>query len=316
MPSAEQEYKQRHDSSSVHNQQQACESSDQAVSPLHIPPRGWLHTLCRVKTQFSDDNLNIVAPGVAFLMLLALFPAMVAIISLYSLALDPQEVRQQIGNLSDVFPAEALDFMQSQLNNLVSGGNSTLSWGALVSILIAVYSAMRGMAALVSALNIVYGETEQRSAGKLALLNSVMAVGAMIFGMSSLTLVAILPALAQAIGLTGTDQSVTFLRWPLLTVMIFAGLAMLYHYGPCRKRPKWRWVIPGALLASLFFILISAVFSWYVSNFSRYNQLYGSVGGVVVLMSWLLFTAYTVLIGAELNAELERQTEAGTQIDS
>jgi membrane protein len=284
-----------------------------AGRPSDIPKAGWRDILLRVWREQSEDNISMIAAGVAFYMLLALFPTLAAMVSIYGLVADPAEIERQFGMVSSVLPQEATDILLGQMRQVAGASGGALQLSVLVSLALTLWSASRGMNALINALNITYDERETRGFIKLNLIALGLTLGGIVFLILTLVLVAGLPAVFNALGLGGpVVQAVSLARWPLLAVAGIIGLAVLYRYAPDRQEPRWRWVSWGAILATLLWLLGSIAFSVYVGNFSNYNETYGSVGAVVILLLWLNLTAYVVLLGAELNAEMEHQTAQDT----
>ena len=284
-----------------------------AETPREIPAAGWRDVLWRVKDEMSKDNLSLVAAGVAFYALLAIFPALAAIVSIYGLVADPQTVEQQLAATSEVLPADARSIIEEQLTRVTSGASAALSLGAIFSLLLALWSANKGTQSLITALNIVYDEEEKRGFVRLTLVSLALTLGVILFVIVGLAAIAALPALLGNLGLPEDIQRLaSWLRWPILGIGFVIGLAIFYRFAPSRDEPRWRWVSWGAVLATVLWLIGSALFSWYVSNFGSYNETYGSIGAVVVLMMWFWLSALIVLLGAELNAEMEHQTERDT----
>jgi membrane protein len=284
-----------------------------ADRPQQIPRPGWRDILWRVKDEASKDNLDMIAAGVAFYGLLAIFPAIAAMISIYGLIADPQTVQQQMSALSGALPSDARGIIDEQLSRVAAGARGALSAGAIIGILATLWSANKGTKALMEALNIVYDEDEKRGFLGLNLVSLALTIGILVFLIVALGLIAALPALFGNLGLPEmVRQWASWLRWPVLALVFIVSLAFLYRFAPSRGAPKWRWVSAGAVLATILWMAGSLLFSWYVSNFGSYNQTYGSVGAVIVLMMWFWLSAYIVLAGAELNAEMEHQTERDT----
>lgn len=285
----------------------------EAESPRQIPKPGWRDTLLRTKAEMSRDNLGLVAAGVAFYALLAIFPAIAAAVSVYGLVADPATVEQQMSAMMGVMPQEAASILRQQLQNVASQPSSGLGWGVVLGLLLTVWSASKGTKALMQGLNIVYDEEEDRGFIKLNATALLLTAGAIVFGVITLGLIAVLPALLGSLGLPGwLSTTVSLVRWPVLLGAVLVALAVAYRYGPSRDEPRWQWVSPGAGLATVAWLLASIAFSVYVSNFGSYSATYGSVGAVVILMMWLYLSAYVALLGAELNAELEHQTRRDT----
>lgn len=284
-----------------------------AQSPREFGAPAWGDILKRVKTAIGADNLSLVAAGSAFYALLALFPALGAVVALYGLFNDPAAVTAQVQQLGDVIPQEARNIIETQLQRVSGAGGTALSIGAAVSFLLALWSSSKGVKSLMTALNIVYGEEETRGFIKLNAVALGLTLALLVFVVLSLVAVAVLPAVIGMLGLQGVAETLArWLRWPLLGVVAVGVLAVLYRYAPDRARPQWRWVVWGAVVATLLWLLGSALFSLYVTNFGSYNETFGSVAAIVVLMMWFYLSALFVLIGGELNAEMERQTRRDT----
>ncbi len=284
-----------------------------ATSPGEIPWPGWKQTLKRTWSEASTDNVGIVAAGVAFLCLLAIFPALTATFSIYGLVSDPAQIERQIESLSAALPQQARDLLVSQMRELAGQAGGALSFGLVLSLGIALWSAAAGVKALMTALNIVYDEEEGRSFLTFTLTALVLTLGLILLLIVTLTLVVVLPAIIGFLGLGQTVETlVQLLRWPLLALALAFALAVLYRYAPDRARPEWKWVSWGSGAAMILWIVGSIAFSIYISNFADYNATYGSMGAVIVLLLWLYLGAYAILLGAELDAELEHQTTHDT----
>jgi membrane protein len=284
-----------------------------AATPRQIPRPGWRDIALRVKEKVSKDNVSMVAAGVAFYALMAIFPALIALISLYGWFADPMQVEQQTASLTGVLPQNVQALLSTQMKDIARHAESTLGVGALAGFLVTLWSASKGIKALFTALNIAYDEEEKRGFITLNALALVMTLGALVFGIMTLALVAVLPALLGQLGLQDIARvAVSLVRWPLLAVAVIVALAVLYRYGPSRDQPQWTWVSGGAIVATVLWLVASILFSVYVANFGSYNQTYGSLGAVVVLLMWLYLSAFIVLMGAELNSEMEHQTTQDT----
>ncbi len=286
-----------------------------ATSPSEIPSSGWRDIALRVKDQLSKDNASIVAAGVAFYGVLALFPALAALVSLYGIIMDPHDIERHLTSASSLLPQEAHSIIDGQLKSVTKNTGSALSLGAIGGVLLALWSASKGMKALVTSLNIAYDEEEARGFLKLTGIALLLTIGAIIFIVVALTFITFLPSMLESFGLGQLGQTLlSLLRWPLLAMVVVAGLAVLYRYAPCRDKPQWQWVSLGAGLATFLWITGSILFSLYVENFGNYNKTYGSLGSAVILFMWFFVTAYIVLLGAEVNAEMERQTKKDTTV--
>jgi membrane protein len=279
-----------------------------ADAPQQIPMRGWKDVAVRVKDEAREDNVTLIAAGIAFFSLLSLVPAMVAAISLYGLVSTPEDVARNLGDLTSTMPEEARRLVTDQLQQVVSSSKSGLSVGLVVGLVVALWGASAAMKQLIVALSAMYDEKDSRGYVKLRLRALLLTVGGIAFLGISLVLLTGAPAWAESMGNEVASLAVSILRWPVLFVLMVVALSVVYRYAPDRDQPKWRWVSWGSASATVLWILASAGFSFYASHFGSYNKTYGSMAAVVVMMLWLYITALCVLIGAELNAELERQT--------
>lgn len=264
--------------------------------------------LRQVYREMDEDHLSLVAGGVAFFGFLALFPALAAFIATYGLLLDPAEVSQQVAQLQGVVPPAVLDLVKEQLERLTAAGSGSLSWGAALALVLALWSASKGTRGLIEAINVAYDRKEQRGLVKLYLVGLALTLGTIVFVAIAIALVAGVPALLAFAGLE-LDESrwLRWARWPVLLVLVLLAVAATYYVAPNRETPKWQWVTPGSLLAAAGLVAASGVFSLYVTRFGDYDEVYGSVGAVAVFLLWLYLGSFVVLLGAELNAALEQQ---------
>lgn len=280
-----------------------------ASSPLHIPKRGWRDILLRVKTNLTKNHVSIVAAGVAFFGLLAVFPAITALISIAGLILDPATIEAQLASMAGLLPSAAAEIIKSQAAQVASGAGTGLGLAALGGILVALYSASKGTKSLMEGMNIAYEEEEDRSFIGLNIVALALTLFLIVGLIAAIVALLAAPAVIAAIGLPPQVQEiVTFARWPLLAVFAILGLAVIYRYGPSRRTPAWRWVSMGAVVATVVWLLGSFGFSLYVSNFGVYNETYGTLAGLIILLVWLWLSGFIVLLGAELNSEIERQS--------
>jgi len=263
--------------------------------------------LWRTWSEFNKDRAPAVAAGVSFFSLLAAFPAMAAFVSLYGLFADVKAVREQLALLRGVLPADALNFVGEQMLRLALGNTGGLSLAFAVSLIISLWSANAGMKALFDGLNIAYEEREKRGIIRLNLISLGFTLATIVFVIVVLTAVVALPVALGFIGYGGPDPML-LLRWPLLLAGFILALALLYRYGPSRQRARWRWVTWGSVAAAMLWILASLAFSEYVGRFGAFNRTYGSLGAVIGFLIWMWLSVIVVLLGAELNAELEHQT--------
>jgi membrane protein len=284
-----------------------------AMRPYHIPLKGWRQVAERVWTESSRDNLSVVAAGCAFYALFAIFPALSALIALYGLTADPTTVEQQFSTLDLVLPAEAYNIVIEQIRRIGEASGKLLGWSFFVSLGLSLWSVMSLTQAMFAALNIAYEEPERRSLLLFYLSAFTFALIGIIGGAVILLAIVYVPILFAYAGYSGEfELLVRVARWPLLALLVLVLLAMLYRYGPCRRSAKWQWVSVGSVFATSIWLLASAGFSFYVANFGHYDKTYGSLGAVIVLLFWLYISFYIVLLGAEINAELELQTARDT----
>ncbi|WP_433559910.1 YihY/virulence factor BrkB family protein [Pseudonocardia xinjiangensis] len=285
----------------------------EAETPVQIPPRGWWQVVRRAFKESSADHVPMLAGGVAFFAFLAFFPALIAAITLYGLIADPGEVAGQVESLAGTLPQETRPLIADQLNSVVSTSGGALGVSLVVSLLAALWSASSGTGNLIQAVNLAYDEEETRGFLKMRGLALLLTLGAIVFVLVALTLVAVVPPLLDALPLGAVGLVVAqVVRWALLAAVVIGALAVVYRVAPDRDAPRFRWVSVGALVAAVLWLIGSVLFSLYVNNFGSYNKTYGALAGVVVLMLWLYLTSYIVLLGAEINAEAERQTRRDT----
>ena len=284
-----------------------------AERPTQIPWRGWKQILKRAWAEHKADNMPIIAGGVAFFGFLSIFPALIALVSLYGLVATPETVADQIESLSAQLPESAAALIGDQLNAIVANSSSALSITLIVSILAALWSASGGIGNLVTAVNIAYDEVEARNFVKLKLLSLGLTLGGIVFVIVTFGLVAIVPAIIEALplGIVGTVLA-NIATWVLLLAVFAGSLAVLYRVAPDRDAPRFSWVSLGAVIVTVIWAAVSVGFAVYVDNFGSYDKTYGAIAGVIVLMLWLYLTCYLVLLGAEINSEAEHQTAHDT----
>jgi membrane protein len=284
-----------------------------AEVPQDIPRAGWRDILLRTRRQIGEDRLSIIAAGVAFYALMAIFPALIATVAIYGLLADPQQVEQHVAAVSGLLPREAADILLQQLHDLVGTSQGALGAGAVGGLVLALWSAGAGVRTLMQALNVAYDEEEKRGFFRFHGTALALTLGAIVAAAVAIGFLVALPVALKFLGLGAVAETlIAYARWPLVAAAMITALSVLYRYGPSRDAPRWRWASWGAVLATALWLAASALFSLYVSQFGSYNETYGSVGAVVILLMWFLLSAYAVLIGAELNAEMERQTRKDT----
>ncbi|QKD00121.1 YihY/virulence factor BrkB family protein [Mesorhizobium loti R88b] len=280
-----------------------------AAWPSEIPALGWKDIFWRLWEEFNKDRVLLVAAGATFYLLLALFPALAAFISIYGFVADPVTVADHVAYLSGLLPSGGLDLIRDQLQALARQKSGTLGTGFFVGLGIALWSANSGMKALFDAMNIAYEEREKRSFLMLNLRSILFTVGALLIGMVMLLTVGVVPALLRYFYLDAwTETLVTVSRWPILVGAMLTGISLLYRFGPSREHAKWRWLSWGALIATVAWIAASWLFSFYLQHFANYNATYGSLGAVVGLMMWTWISVIILIAGAAINAEMEHQT--------
>lgn len=280
-----------------------------AESPRDIPVAGWKDILWRTYEQLGKDRVMLVAAGVTFYGLLALFPAITALISIYGLFADPDVVVDHVDALSGFLPEEALGLIGGQMERIAAQPTGGLSFGFAIGLAVALWSANNGMKAIMTATNVAYNEQETRGFLRLNAVAFAFTLGAMLAVLLAIGAIVVLPIMLGFVGLGATaDAAVRLGRWPLLLMAIILGVSLIYRYAPNRLRAQWRWISPGSVLASVIWIVASILFSWYVTNFGTYNETYGSLGAVIAFMVWMWVSATIIIMGAELNSEIERQT--------
>ena len=282
-----------------------------AETPTQIPLPGWKDIAIRTWREVSENNIFLIAGGVTYALLLALFPALAALISLYGLLFDPSQVEQQVKSLSLILPAQTAEMIGTQLHNLVEASSKSLGISAMVALGFALWSASRGMSGLISAFNIAYEEKETRSFVRFNMIALGLTVGGLLGGTIIIALVGVLPAAIQFVGLGMTTKwLILIVQWPILLGVVLVSLAVLYRFAPNRATAQWHWVSPGAIIATFLWLLGSIGFSVYVSHFNSYDKTYGSLGGVIIMLTWLYLSSFIALLGAVINAQAERQTHA------
>jgi len=280
-----------------------------AETPSEIPALGWKDILWRVYRGISENRILLVAAGVTFYALLAIFPGIAALISIYGLFADPASVANHLDTVASVAPGGAIDVLREEMTRLASQGGTKLGVSFIVSLAISLWTANSGVKAIFDALNIVYGEEEKRSFLKLNAVTLFVTLGIVVFILLTLAAVVAIPVALTYIPLPGVTALIVKIgRWPILFALVTLALAVLYKYGPSRTEPLWRWITWGSVTAAVVWLAASALFSWYVASFGSYNKTYGSLGAIIGFMTWIWISIIVVLIGAKLNAEMEHQT--------
>ncbi len=284
-------------------------AGEDAEAPQQIPARGWWAVAKRAGAGFNEDRIMAEAASITFYGLLALFPAIASLISIYGLFTDPSHLTAQLAGLNGLVPDGGIDIIKQQVSALTSSGSKALGFGAIVGLLTSVWSANAGMKSLFDAMNVVYHEHEKRSFVRLTLISLCFTLGAIAFLILALFAIVALPIIFAFVGLGSVADTLLDLgRWPVMLVVLAGALGLIYRYGPSRNTARWQWISWGAAAAAVGWVLVSAGFSFYVSHFGSYNKTYGSLGAVVGFMTWIWISSIVILMGAELNAELEQQT--------
>ena len=281
-----------------------------SAHPSDITTKGWIALLRRVWAEIGEDHIGLIAAGCAFYGLLAIFPGLVAAMALAGLFTDPATIVNQLETLTRVIPTEAAQIVIDQAKSVAGSDSGGLGLAAIVGLATAFYSATAGMAALIEGLNVAFDVKEPRSFFRAIVVKGSLTLG-LILGFFGIVLVLVaLPITISFLRLpTDTVWYVMLVRWPVVLLLVAAGLAILYRYGPARTERKWRWITPGAGVACLLWIAGSLGFGYYASNFGSYNETFGALGGVIILLMWMWLSAYIILLGAEIDAEIEAQAK-------
>jgi membrane protein len=288
---------------------------DRAESPTQIPARGWWQVLLRAMRKSQEHNTLLLAAGVAFFAFLALYPALIALVTLVALVADPSQIAQQVSSFTVGLPPAARQLISEPLTALARSSGGTQALGLVISLLVALWSASSGTSNMMTAVNLAYEEKEERGFLRLRAVALLLTLGAIVFLVLTLALIAVVPVVLSLVplGPVGLVLAQT-LRWALLFALIISGLAVIYQVAPDRNPPRFRWVSVGSVTAALLWLLGSVGFSLYVNFFGNYNRVYGALAGVIVLLLWLYLTCYLIVLGAEINAEAERQTARDTTV--
>jgi membrane protein len=281
----------------------------QASHPMQIPWRGWYDIIWRTYREMNSDRLLSIAGGVSFFILLAIFPAITALVSAYALFFNTSTIINNLSLLNDVVPDNVLSIVHEQAARIASNSSPALSIGFVVGMFVSLWSAMSGVKAMIDAVNVIYEQKESRSFIKLNLVALAFTLAGCAAFLLAIAAIVVLPLILSPIGLGSLTETLTRIaRWPVLFLVLLIGLALLYRYGPDRRAARWQWVTVGSAFAAVTWMVASFLFSWYLTSFANYNATYGSLGAVVGLMIWLWISTIVVLLGSELNAEIEHQT--------
>ncbi|WP_187435525.1 YihY/virulence factor BrkB family protein [Bradyrhizobium cytisi] len=284
-----------------------------ATMPSEIPVRGWKDILLRVYANVSDHRILALAAGMTYYSLLAIFPALAALVAIYGLFSDPGTITKHLDQVSGVIPGGAIDVAREQLTRVASHRNQALGLTFVIGLTVSLWSANAAMKSLFDTLNIVYGDKETRGFLKLNAMSLGFTVAGIVFVLAALGAVVVVPVVLNYVGLSNfADLLVRLARWPAMFVVVALALALIYRFGPDREAPRWRWITWGSAVATILWLAASALFSWYAANFGKFNETYGSLGAAIGFMTWLWISAIVILLGAELDAEMEHQTAHDT----
>ncbi|HLL58615.1 MAG TPA: YihY/virulence factor BrkB family protein [Allosphingosinicella sp.] len=287
----------------------AAKGSAPAAGPQEISASGWWQVLVRTYKESGTDNVSIIAAGVAFYAFLAFVPLLAALVLIYGIVADPASVVQHVRGLTDMMPADAARLIGEQLLNVSQSATSKKGFGLLLAILLSLYGAMRGATSIITALNIVYNVGENRGFVKTTLIAIAITVGAVFAMLLAILGISVLGYVERLLPFSSpfVHQVLKVVFWIVAAAAISCTIALIYRYAPNHRKPKWQWLTPGSVAATLLWVAATVGFGFYVANFGSYNATYGSLGAVIVFLTWLYLTAYILLMGGELNAELEKQ---------
>src|SRR6202048_3017714 len=286
-----------------------------STNPFQIPWAGVKDILWRTYVSTGEDRLLATAAGVVFFGLLAIFPAVTALVSCYGLFATPSTIGANLQTLALMLPEGSFQIVQDQIERGLEKGDTALGATFLFGLALAIWSANAGVKAVIDALNVVYEERENRSFVRLNLLSLAFTSGGIVALLLMVSAVVAFPLVLVHVGPPPASQFiVNLLRWPLLFLMLLIALGVLYRFGPSRRAARWEWLSVGTLAAALLWIAGSCLLSWYLSNFGNYDATYGSLGAAIGLMMWMWMSAIIVLCGAELNSEIEHQTALDTTV--
>jgi membrane protein len=297
------------------DQARGIEHGRSAANPLHIPARGWRDIALRVKDEWGDDNVGMAAAAVAFYSFLALIPALAALVSILGLVARDGNAQDVIERLFGALPNEAQQLLTDQLESISESSSGSLSFGLALGVTLSVWTASGAIGQLMNTINIAYDEEETRSWFRRKAIALGLTLGAIVYVAGAIFLVVALPRIIEASALgVGMRQFLNIMIWPVLALSFMAALALLYRISPDRSAARWRWVSVGSIFAVVAWVAVTLGFQFYVNYFGSYNETYGSLAGVIVALLWLWLTAVIVLLGAEINAEMEHQTAEDTTV--
>lgn len=281
--------------------------------PHRLSKPGRKGILQPVTNGVTQHHLSIVAAGIAFYVMLGLFPALAAAISIYDLVADPDDLQEQFAAMEGVMPEEASALILEQMSR-ISDEQTAAGIGAVVGILFALWAGSRGTKAAMEGLNIIHEEEESRGTIPVALIGLGLTLALVLLGLLAIAIIVVLPPLLQALPLPNlADTALSIARWPVLLLIGIGGITLLYRYGPSRAQTEWKWLTWGSATAAILWLILSGLFTLYVANFGDYNKTYGALGGIIILLMWFYLSAFSILLGAELDAALEEKTEEETR---
>jgi membrane protein len=285
-----------------------------ASSPAQIPAPGWKEIAVRTWKESSKDNVSLVAAGVAFYGFLAMVPLLGATVLTYGLIASPQAVLHNVSSLATMLPQDIAKLIGDQLLNVVKTSGGKKGLGVLVALAVALWGARNAAGSLIVALNIAYEEEEKRGWVRVTLLSLAITAAAVLLGMLGAAVIGAMAALQNVLPSLGPVGIIAgkILAYAVLAGVAAAAAATLYRYGPSRAKAKWKWITPGSVFFAVGWVVLTLGFGLYVSSFGKYNVTYGSLGGVIVLVTWMYLSSFVLLFGAEFNSEIELQTARDT----
>lgn len=284
-----------------------ADNSDILANPLKIQLRDWLRVLYRVHLKIHRESMPVVSGGIAYFLLLSMFPAIGSIISIYGLFADPVTITQHMNGLVGLMPPDVIQLFHEQAQSIALKSTSSLGWSAAIGLVFSVYTTLLGMKAIIKGINIAYDRKETRNILQFNIMALFLTAVFLLFFCMAISVIIVLPALLQFLHID-LEGIVPYLKWPLIMFLLMFTLSTIYRYAPCRRSPKWIWFSPGSIFATLIWIGGTALFSFYVDSFGTYNKMYGTLGAAVIMMVWFWLTGFIILLGALLNAETEIQT--------
>lgn len=288
-----------------------------ATSPSEIPAKGWKDVLFRVYSNIGDHRILALAAGMTYYSLLAIFPALAALVAIYGLFADTSTIAKHLDQVSGFIPSGAIDVAREQLTRVAAKGNQTLGLTFAIGLAVSLWSANAAMKSLFDTLNIVYDEKEKRGFLKLNAMSLGFTLATIAFVLAALGAVVVLPVVLNYLQISNlADLVIRIGRWPAMFLIVALALACVYRFGASRQAPRWRWITWGSVAATILWLGASALFSWYAASFGKFNETYGSLGGAIGFMTWLWISAIVILLGAELDAEMEHQTARDTTTGS